>query len=215
MWTCRRTKVGRSSTRWPSGSDLVLQSFRAGSGGKRQGVDAETLRAINPDLVYLSSPGYGIDGPCGDRPAYAPTIGAGSGLVMRNIGAAIKERPGLSLREIRSEARRLSGRGTTEYAQADGISALTAASAMLLGLLVRDRVGCLPRDAHHHADVNGSRSGRGYGRVQGPPAYAGGRLASCSGIRPDIGCTNRQTNGSTWPLPMPSEWPALCAALRS
>jgi len=121
-------------------SDIVLQSFRAGV-ATRQGVDAETLRAVNPDLVYLNSPGYGIDGPCGDRPAYAPTIGAGSGLVMRNIGTAIEERPGLSLKEIRADALRLSGAGTTEYAQADGISALTAASAMALGLLVRDRTG--------------------------------------------------------------------------
>ena len=121
-------------------SDIVLQSFRAGV-AKRQGVDAETLRAVNPRLVYLNSPGYGIDGPCGDRPAYAPTIGAGSGLVMRNIGTAIEERPGLSLKEIRADALRLSGAGTTEYAQADGISALTAASAMALGLLVRDRTG--------------------------------------------------------------------------
>ncbi len=121
-------------------SDIVLQSFRAGVAA-RQGVDADTLRAVNPDLVYLNSPGYGVDGPCGDRPAYAPTIGAGSGLVMRNIGTAIEERPGLSLKEIRADALRLSGAGTTEYAQADGISALTAASAMALGLLVRDRTG--------------------------------------------------------------------------
>lgn len=121
-------------------SDIVLQSFRAGV-AKRQGVDADALREINPDLVYLNSPGYGIDGPCGDRPAYAPTIGAGSGLVMRNIGSAIEERPGLSLKEIRADAMRLSGAGTTEYAQADGISALTAASAMALGLLVRDLAG--------------------------------------------------------------------------
>jgi len=121
-------------------SDMVLQSFRAGV-AKRQGVDADTLRGINPDLVYLNSPGYGVDGPCGDRPAYAPTIGAGSGLVMRNIGTSIEERAGLSLREIRADALRLSGAGTTEYAQADGISALTAASAMALGLLVRDRTG--------------------------------------------------------------------------
>jgi len=122
------------------GSDIVLQSFRAGV-AERQGVDAQTLRGINPDLVYLNAPGYGIDGPCGDRPAYAPTIGAGSGLVMRNIGTSIVERPGLTLKEIRADAMRLSGAGTTEYAQADGISALTAASAMTLGLLVRDRVG--------------------------------------------------------------------------
>jgi crotonobetainyl-CoA:carnitine CoA-transferase CaiB-like acyl-CoA transferase len=33
------------------------------------------------------------------------------------------------------------GAGTTEYAQADGISALTVASAMALGLVARDRLG--------------------------------------------------------------------------
>jgi crotonobetainyl-CoA:carnitine CoA-transferase CaiB-like acyl-CoA transferase len=96
---------------------------------------------LNPNLVYLSAPGYGVDGPCGDRPAYAPTIGAGSGLVMRNIGSSVPEHPGLSVKEIRANALRLSGAGTTEYAQADGISALTAASALALGLLVRDRRG--------------------------------------------------------------------------
>lgn len=121
-------------------SDIALQSFRAGVAA-RQGVDADTLQNINPDLLYLSSPGYGVDGPCGDRPAYAPTIGAASGLVMRNIGSAIEERPGMSVANIRAEAIRLSGAGTTEYAQVDGISALTAASAMALGLLVRDRTG--------------------------------------------------------------------------
>jgi crotonobetainyl-CoA:carnitine CoA-transferase CaiB-like acyl-CoA transferase len=121
-------------------ADMVLQSFRAGV-AKRQEVDPDTLRALNPDLVYLSAPGYGVDGPCGDRPAYAPTIGAGSGLVMRNIGSSVPEHPGLSVKEIRANALRLGGAGTTEYAQADGISALTAASALALGLLVRDRRG--------------------------------------------------------------------------
>ncbi|MCU1454182.1 MAG: CoA transferase [Acidimicrobiales bacterium] len=121
-------------------SDAVLQSFRAGV-AERQGVDSETLRGINPELVYLNAPGYGIDGPCGDRPAYAPTIGAGSGLVMRNVGPSIPEDPGLSLQEIRANAVRLNGAGTTEYAQADGISALTVASALALGVLVRDRTG--------------------------------------------------------------------------
>ncbi len=121
-------------------ADMVLQSFRAGV-AERQGVDSATLRALNPRLVYLNAPGYGIDGPCGDRPAYAPTIGAGSGLVMRNIGTSIPERAGLTVAEIRSNALRLSGAGTTEYAQADGISALTVASALALGLVVRDRKG--------------------------------------------------------------------------
>lgn len=122
-------------------SDMVLQSFRAGVAA-RQGIDADTLRAINPQLIYLNSPGYGVDGPCGDRPAYAPTIGAGSGLARRNVGSSVPERADLTIPEIRANAIRLSGAATTEYAQADGISALTAASALALGLVARDRVGC-------------------------------------------------------------------------
>lgn len=121
-------------------SDLVLQSFRAGK-AEKQGVDAATLRGLNPELVYVDSPGYGTDGPCGDRPAFAPTIGAGSGLVMRNIGSSVREEPGLTVEEIRHTSLRLSGAGTTEYAQADGLSAVTVASAMTLGLLARDRTG--------------------------------------------------------------------------
>jgi crotonobetainyl-CoA:carnitine CoA-transferase CaiB-like acyl-CoA transferase len=121
-------------------SHLALQSFR-GAAAQRQGVDSATLRRVNPDLVYLDAPGYGTDGPCGDRPAYAPTIGAGSGLVMRNIGASVPEHADMTIAEIRENALRLSGAGTTEYAQADGISALTVASALALGLAARDRTG--------------------------------------------------------------------------
>jgi crotonobetainyl-CoA:carnitine CoA-transferase CaiB-like acyl-CoA transferase len=121
-------------------ADVVLQSFRAGV-AERQGVDSVTLRALNPNLIYLNAPGYGIDGPCGDRPAYAPTMGAGCGIVMRNVGASVPERADLSLEEIKANAIRLAGAGTTEYAQADGISALTVASALALGVVARDRSG--------------------------------------------------------------------------
>ena len=121
-------------------ADIVLQSFRAGV-AERQGVDAKTLRAINPNLVYLNSPGYGVDGPCGDRPAYAPTIGAGSGIARRNAGSAAKEEPNLSLAEMKKSAVILYNAGTAGYAQADGISAATAGTALLLGLLIRDLTG--------------------------------------------------------------------------
>jgi crotonobetainyl-CoA:carnitine CoA-transferase CaiB-like acyl-CoA transferase len=192
-------------------ADIVLQSFRAGV-AKRQGVDAEALRAVNPDLVYLNSPGYGIDGPCGDRPAYAPTIGAGSGLVMRNIGTAIDERPGLSLKEIRADALRLSGAGTTEYAQADGISALTAASAMALGLLVRDRTGVsqemlttmLTSTAHALADDMAEYKDR-------PPTQAAdAQLLGYSALY------RLYRSADEWlylAAPSAGDWTALCAAL--
>ena len=65
------------------GADIVLQSFRAGVTDRLR-VDADSLRAVKPDLTSVTSPGYGVGGPCGHHPAYAPTIGASAGLAWRN-----------------------------------------------------------------------------------------------------------------------------------
>lgn len=43
-------------------ADVVIEGFRPGV-VKRLGVDYDTLRAIKPDLVYVSLTGYGQDGP--------------------------------------------------------------------------------------------------------------------------------------------------------
>jgi crotonobetainyl-CoA:carnitine CoA-transferase CaiB-like acyl-CoA transferase len=119
-------------------SDLVLQGFRAGA-AERLGVDATTLRALNPDLVYLSAPGYGTGPPCGQRPSFAPSIGAAGGLALANLGDLVPERPGLDLDHIRDCAIRLSGAGSQTNAQADGFAALGVATSLLLGLLARER----------------------------------------------------------------------------
>jgi crotonobetainyl-CoA:carnitine CoA-transferase CaiB-like acyl-CoA transferase len=192
-------------------SNLVLQSFRAGKAA-RHGVDAETLRGINPDLVYLDAPGYGSDGPCGDRPAFAPTIGAGSGMVMRNIGAAVPERAGMTVAEIQQASIRLSASGTTEYAQADGLSAVTTASAMALALLVRDRTGTaqellttmLTSTAHALCDDMVEYDGR-------PPTMAADPELYGYGARYRL---YEAADGWIYlAAPAPSEWPALVAAL--
>lgn len=117
-------------------ADVVLQTYRAGA-ADRAGVDAETLRALNPDLVYLSAPGYGVDGPFGGKPAYAPSIGAASGFALTDVPDAT-ERVG-SLDEIKATAIRLYAGSANLSVQADGVSALGVASAMLLGLFARRR----------------------------------------------------------------------------
>ena len=118
-------------------ADAILVSFRAGV-VERLGLDPETLLAINPDLVYLSAPGYGVDGPCGHRPAFAPTIGAGSGLAMRNIGESAPSGPDLTVEVVKPAALRVA-QSAMGVGHADGFSALGVASALLLGLLARER----------------------------------------------------------------------------
>jgi len=48
-------------------ADVFMQNYRPGV-TERLGVDYETLRAINPRLVYVSMSGYGEAGPYRDRP---------------------------------------------------------------------------------------------------------------------------------------------------
>jgi crotonobetainyl-CoA:carnitine CoA-transferase CaiB-like acyl-CoA transferase len=117
-------------------ADVVLQAFRAGA-AERAGVDAASLTAINPDLVYVNAPGYGTGGPYGHRPAYAPSIGAASGIALLDAPDAASATG--SLAEIKGAAIRLAAAAAVPSVQADGVAALGVASAMLLGLLARAR----------------------------------------------------------------------------
>ena len=120
------------------GADAVLQTFRAGV-ATRHGVDAASLRAINPNLVYVNAQGYGVDGPCGDRPAYAPTIGAGAGVARRNAGDTVPERADMGIEEIKQASIRMMATNNVAFAQTDGLSALGVGTALLLGLVATAR----------------------------------------------------------------------------
>lgn len=50
-------------------ADVALENFRPGV-VKRLGVDYQTLKALNPRLVYCSISGFGQEGPYRDLPAY-------------------------------------------------------------------------------------------------------------------------------------------------
>ena len=116
--------------------DVVLQCYRAGVAA-RIGIDEAALKAVNPGLVYLNAPGYGIDGPYGGKPAYAPSIGAASGVSLTDapLGGARPE----THQQLLSGARNLRAGGTVPAVQSDGIAALGVASGLLLGLYARQR----------------------------------------------------------------------------
>ena len=61
-------------------SDVILENFKAG-GLKRYGLDYESLKRINPKLIYCSITGFGQDGPYANRPGYDFLIQAMGGLM--------------------------------------------------------------------------------------------------------------------------------------
>lgn len=61
-------------------SDVVLENFKVG-GLKRYGLDYDSLKRINPKLIYCSITGFGQDGPYANRPGYDFLIQAMGGLM--------------------------------------------------------------------------------------------------------------------------------------
>ena len=60
--------------------DVVMENFKAG-GLRKFGLDYESLRSVNPKLVYCSITGFGQDGPYAHRAGYDVMVQALGGLM--------------------------------------------------------------------------------------------------------------------------------------
>ena len=102
-------------------SDVFLQNYRPGVAA-RLGLDYESLKAINPAIVYVSISGYGETGPYINRPGQDLLLQAMSGAM---LSAGRKGEP------------------PTPAGQylADAITASTAFEGVLAALLHRERTG--------------------------------------------------------------------------
>jgi len=61
-------------------SDVLLENYKVG-GLKKYGLDYDSLRAINPSLVYCSITGFGQTGPYAELPGYDYIVQGMSGLM--------------------------------------------------------------------------------------------------------------------------------------
>ncbi len=68
-------------------ADVFIENFAPGVVG-RLGCDYTAVRAVKPDIVYCSISGYGQTGPWRNRPAFAHTTNAISGLMYLEQGDA-------------------------------------------------------------------------------------------------------------------------------
>ncbi len=81
-----RTPEGQAEVRQLAAkADVVVENFKVG-GLKKYGLDAESLKAVNPRLIYCSITGFGQTGPYADRAGYDYLV-QGMGGIMALTGA--------------------------------------------------------------------------------------------------------------------------------
>ena len=106
-------------------SDVVIENFKTGALAKH-GLDAASLRAINPRLVYCSITGFGQTGPYASLPGYDLLIQAMGGLM--SVTGVPDGQPGAGPLKV-------------GVALVDILTGLYAANAIQAALLHRQRTG--------------------------------------------------------------------------
>ncbi len=118
-----KTDAGRDALkRVAAGADVFVQNFRPGV-VDRLGIGEADIRAVAPNIVYVSISGFGETGPYAAKPTYDPIIQAISGLASVQ-GGSDERRPRL-VRTILP----------------DKLTAVTASQAITAALLSRERTG--------------------------------------------------------------------------
>lgn len=102
-------------------ADVVVENFSARV-MPQLGLDYQTLRGVNPGLVMLSMPGFGVTGPYQNYMAYGPAIEPMTGL------ASLLGYPG-------------EGPLASAIAYPDAVAGVAAAAAILTALVYRQRTG--------------------------------------------------------------------------
>jgi len=111
-------------------ADIIVEGFRPGV-MKRLGADYETIKAINPRIVYCSLSGFGQDGPYRDYPAHDMNYLSLAGML--NLIGDADRKPAIPLNVV------------ADY----GGASLHGALGIMLALFARERTG-----RGQHVDVS-------------------------------------------------------------
>ena len=114
-------------------ADVIVENFRPGTLA-RFGFSYEEVRAFNPKIIYVSLSGYGQSTSWKNRPAFAPTVQAETGLT-----AIVQAHFGEALSEPRGDS----------CSHADVYTGLQGVIAVLAALQHRNRTG-----EGQHVDVS-------------------------------------------------------------
>ncbi len=74
-------RPGRSSGRFAAISDVVVENFKVENAHADYALDYESIRKINPSVVYCSITGFGQTGPYSHRPGYDTLFQAMGGVM--------------------------------------------------------------------------------------------------------------------------------------
>lgn len=106
-------------------SDILLENYKVG-GLKKYGLDYDSLKAVNPKLIYCSITGFGQDGPYAKRAGYDFLIQAMSGLM--SITGEKDGRPGAGPQKV-------------GVALTDVLTGMYATTGVLAALAAREQTG--------------------------------------------------------------------------
>ena len=105
--------------------DIVLENYKVG-GLKKYGLDYESIKAVNPKIIYCSITGFGQSGPYANRAGYDAMIQGMGGLM--SLTGVPEGQPGAGPQKV-------------GVAVADLMTGMYAVSGVLAAVIHRDRTG--------------------------------------------------------------------------
>lgn len=116
----RKSEGAEIVARLAQDADILVENYRPGALA-RHTLDYETIKAINPKIIYVSISAFGQNGPQGHRPGFDDVVQANSGFMSINV---------------RGDGPIRTGGPVLDYA-----TGMHASAAVLAAVLLKERTG--------------------------------------------------------------------------